>query len=138
VFLLSTCLSLYLSLSLITLSFPPLSTERVTKMKEAKSEAEQIIAAYKKELEANYQANVATMNGSNGAAGSELAASTSKDVAIMDKEFQSKKDQGTVWYSTLYISHISFHLISSHIIASPPCSPYSPYFSPLSTISSSL
>jgi hypothetical protein len=65
-------------------------------MKEAKSEAETIIAAYKKDLEANYQANVATMNGSNGAAGNELAATTSADVAVMDKEFQTKKDQGTV------------------------------------------
>lgn len=35
---------------------------RVDRMKEAKSEAEQIIAAYKAEMEANYQRNLATVS----------------------------------------------------------------------------
>lgn len=34
---------------------------RVDRMKEAKSESEQIIAAYKKELEASYQASIANV-----------------------------------------------------------------------------
>jgi V-type H+-transporting ATPase subunit G len=65
--------------------------ERVTKMKEAKSEAEKLIAAYKSELETNFQASLAKMNGSNGVAGNQLQASTNNDVSMMQNEYNSKK-----------------------------------------------
>mmetsp|Transcript_11210 Transcript_11210/g.17065 ORF Transcript_11210/g.17065 Transcript_11210/m.17065 type:complete len:111 (+) Transcript_11210:58-390(+) len=65
---------------------------RVERMKEAKVEAEQIIAAYRAEMEAVYQKALATHTGSSGAAGNELQMSTEADIRNMTKDFNSNKE----------------------------------------------
>jgi hypothetical protein len=52
-------------------------------MKEAKMEAEAAVAAYKAEMEANYQQVLSTQTGNSGSAGNALEASTANDIAKM-------------------------------------------------------
>eukprot|EP01038_Epipyxis_sp_PR26KG_P010387 gene10387-13953_t len=65
---------------------------RVDRMKDAKTEAEVIVAAYKKEMEADYQAKLSKVTGRSGAAGNELQANTTGDIGNMSREFNAKKD----------------------------------------------
>mmetsp|Transcript_38042 Transcript_38042/g.82861 ORF Transcript_38042/g.82861 Transcript_38042/m.82861 type:complete len:111 (+) Transcript_38042:30-362(+) len=65
---------------------------RVERMKEAKIEADQIIAAYRAEMEAVYQKSLATQTGSSGAAGNELQMSTDSDIRNMGRDFNSNKE----------------------------------------------
>mmetsp|Transcript_29975 Transcript_29975/g.41186 ORF Transcript_29975/g.41186 Transcript_29975/m.41186 type:complete len:109 (-) Transcript_29975:96-422(-) len=64
---------------------------RVDKMKEAKVEAENVLSSYRAEMEANYQAELAKLNGKSGAAGNELQVNTNNDISSMNREFESKK-----------------------------------------------
>eukprot|EP01041_Mallomonas_annulata_P000126 gene126-201_t len=66
---------------------------RVERMKEAKTEAEQIIASYRAEMEAKYQASLFAQTNSNGAAGSELEAATETDIRKMISDFSQNKDK---------------------------------------------
>jgi vacuolar-type H+-ATPase subunit H len=65
---------------------------RVDRLKEAKSEAEQIIAAYRAELEQNYQTLLAKQSGSSGLAGNELNNATTNDIAKLTRDFASRKE----------------------------------------------
>mmetsp|Transcript_4421 Transcript_4421/g.4433 ORF Transcript_4421/g.4433 Transcript_4421/m.4433 type:complete len:109 (-) Transcript_4421:79-405(-) len=65
---------------------------RVDRMKEAKIEADQIIAAYRAEMETVYQRTVAQQTGSSGAAGNELAMQTENDIRNMNRDFASHKE----------------------------------------------
>ena len=52
-------------------------------MKEAKSEAEQIVSAYRAEMESKFQEKLAKTTGTQGTAGNELQTTTSNDIALM-------------------------------------------------------
>ncbi|RYH24577.1 V-type ATPase subunit G [archaeon] len=65
---------------------------RGDRLKEAKIEAERIVAAYKAEMEATYQDALAKINSKSGAANNELQGSTNNDINTMSREFQQKKD----------------------------------------------
>mmetsp|Transcript_121252 Transcript_121252/g.238273 ORF Transcript_121252/g.238273 Transcript_121252/m.238273 type:complete len:110 (+) Transcript_121252:154-483(+) len=65
---------------------------RGDKMKEAKSEAERIINAYRAEMEVSYQVSLAKTNGTSGVAGTELESSTNNSVKSMKDEFDKKKE----------------------------------------------
>ncbi len=52
-------------------------------MKEAKTEAEQIIAAYRAEMEASFKEAQLKVSGKTGVATNELQASTSTDINTM-------------------------------------------------------
>eukprot|EP01006_Ploeotia_vitrea_P008521 TRINITY_DN20396_c0_g1_i1.p1 TRINITY_DN20396_c0_g1~~TRINITY_DN20396_c0_g1_i1.p1 ORF type:complete len:108 (+),score=13.52 TRINITY_DN20396_c0_g1_i1:72-395(+) len=62
---------------------------RVDRMKEAKSEAEQAIAAYRAEMEAEYQKNVQANSAVNNA--SDLDKSTNEGIQKLSTEFNSHK-----------------------------------------------
>eukprot|EP01032_Pedospumella_encystans_P010144 gene10144-11882_t len=64
---------------------------RGDRMKEAKSEAEKIIANYRAEMEATYQVALAKSNSTSGTAGSELEASTNSGIKDMQNEYEKKK-----------------------------------------------
>ncbi len=66
---------------------------RGDRMKEAKHEAEQIVSAYRAEMEAKYQGKLAKTTGSQGTAGSELQTSTNDNIKQMNEEFQAKKPE---------------------------------------------
>mmetsp|Transcript_27055 Transcript_27055/g.27294 ORF Transcript_27055/g.27294 Transcript_27055/m.27294 type:complete len:112 (+) Transcript_27055:106-441(+) len=66
---------------------------RVERMKEAKTEAEQIIASYRAEMEAKYQASLYAQTNSSGAAGSELEATTEAEIRKMISDFTVNKEK---------------------------------------------
>lgn len=65
---------------------------RTDRIKEAKIEAEKMVAAYRAEMEAAYQDSLTKVNGMTGAAGNELQMSTSNDISAMSREFTTRKD----------------------------------------------
>jgi len=60
-------------------------------MKEAKTEADKIIAAYRSEMEADYQASLAKVSSKSGATNSQLEESTERDIESMREEFSARK-----------------------------------------------
>lgn len=60
-------------------------------MKEAKVEAEQIIAAYRAEMESAYQKKLMAQTGSSGAAGNELTMKTEAEIDTMKRDFNNNK-----------------------------------------------
>lgn len=56
---------------------------RADRLKEAKAEAEQIVNAYRAEMEATYKEAQLKVSGKTGQAGNELQASTSSDINQM-------------------------------------------------------
>jgi V-type H+-transporting ATPase subunit G len=65
---------------------------RVDRMKEAKTEAEKIVAAYKAEMETKYQEALSKVNSKSGASNNELQLSTTNDINSMSREFNMRKD----------------------------------------------
>lgn len=59
------------------------SIARVERMKEAKTEAEAAIAAYRAEMEAEYQKNVSKLSNSSDTSGGELDSTTIADIATV-------------------------------------------------------
>lgn len=65
---------------------------RVTKMRDAKVGAEEAITSYAKELSADYDKQAATRQSKDGGL-RDLDSSTDKDIAVLGRDFNAKKEE---------------------------------------------